>query len=124
VPTGYNRARDPWDQPACTSSATVWLARATVPAPLALAFVATAVFVSAAGAATVAAGVVAVTTRGGRSSGGAAPAQAGAARASHGEEGGVGDGLLIIGQAELLENQHVVGSGERGKNSGVGYAGG
>jgi hypothetical protein len=61
-----------------------------------------------------------VTTRGGRSSGGAAPAQAGVARASRGEEGGVGDGLLVVGQAELLENQHVVDSGEHGKNNEVG----
>jgi len=48
-----------------------------------------------------------------------APARAGAARAGR-EEGGVGDDLLVVDQAKLLENQHVVGSSKRGKNSGVG----
>jgi hypothetical protein len=56
-------------------------------------------------------------TRVGPGGGGAAPTRAGAARASRSKEGIY---LFIVGQAKFLENQHVMGSGECGKNNGVG----
>jgi len=59
-------------------------------------------------------------SRGGARGAGAAPARTGATRTSGGEEGGVGDALLVVRQPSLLEDEHVVGAGERRKNGGVG----
>ena len=60
------------------------------------------------------------TTRGGGHGAGSAPAQAGAAGAGGREEGGVGDGFLIMSKPGLLEHEHVVGAGERREDGGVG----
>jgi hypothetical protein len=49
-----------------------------------------------------------------------APARAGAARPSRGEEGGAGHRLVIVGETELLERQHVMSPGKCGKDGGVG----
>ena len=87
-----------------TSSAIARLWRAAIPAPLALALATTATLVTAAGAAAVAAGVADVSARRGPGGGGATPARTCTARVGHGEEGGVDDGLLVIGQADLLED--------------------
>jgi hypothetical protein len=99
------------------SSTVVWPAAARTALALTLAFPAAAALVTAAIAADV--GVVGA-TRVGPGGGGAAPTRAGAARAGHNEEGSVDDYLLIVGQAKFLKNQHVMGSGECGKNNGVG----
>ena len=72
------------------------------------------------GVAAVAGGVVVVATGGGPGGAGAAPARTGAARAGRSEEGGVDDSLLVVGQADLLEEQHVVSPGKRGEDGGVG----
>lgn len=103
------------------SSTAARLAAARAALALALAFPAAAALVAAAVAADV--GVVGA-ARVGPGGGGAAPARTSAARAGRSEKGGVDDGLLVVGQAEFFENQHVVGSGERGKNGGVGDVGG
>lgn len=105
--------------PRSTGSATVRLGRAAVAAPLALA--ASAAFVPTtiltAGAAAIATVVTTVVARGGANSSRGAPACAGATRIGYDVEGGIGNGLLIVGQAELLKNQHIMSSSERGKNA-------
>ena len=102
----------------------VLLRRAAVPATPALALALTAA-VAATVATLVAAAVaghvwVLWTSRVGYGSESTTPARAGAARAGGGEEGGAGDRLFVVGETELLECQHVMGSGECGKYSGVG----
>ena len=57
-------------------------------------------------------------TQGGGHGAGSAPARAGATGASGREEGGVGDGFLIMSKPGLLEHEHVVGAGERRKDGG------
>jgi len=86
------------------ANAAALLRRAAVPAPaLALALAAAAVATAVALGAVVAGHVWVVwTSRVGCGSESTAPARAGAAKPSGGEEGGAGDRLFVVGETELL----------------------
>lgn len=103
-------------------STTALLRRAAALARPPLALVAAAVATAVTLVAAIIAGHVWVvcTSRGGCGSESTAPAGAGATRPGDGEEGGASDRLLIVGEMELLEFKHVMGSDECGKHSGVG----